>query len=352
MSTNPFISHKPVPISNNTGGSSRNGDSRLSQYNTNGGSSRPNTSTTGGDASSTLSIPRTETGSYSRSSIGSGNSESNSTSNHILPPEEEHPDEEPPPYTPEAEPGMSVAGMSNIPPHIQAQISMATGNSQTSNNNFQNHAHNQSHVNNSHPQSQTYHPPPHPPPPARPPRPTTASSSSPARPPRPQSSAFPGSNYHSYGQTNNSHNRPTTSQHQAYHHRPGNANTNHPPPQNPNLPFTYPPGYYCYKCNNTGIKLKNGLTCQDCYGRFARQGRNVQVIHSGQPSMFNPLAPFMGPTTSYVPYYPGQPPPRVVRPGDPSIGGTLCGRCRGRGMISDFFGDETCPTCRGVGRLL
>jgi hypothetical protein len=125
-----------------------------------------------------------------------------------------------------------------------------------------------------------------------------------------------------------------------------------PPPgrlnQGPSPPFQYPRGYWCPKCHNTSVKLKNGLPCQDCYARFARQSNNVVSV---------PPAPMLGPMRSFVPgiwgptsLYAG--PGRVVRPGDPAIGGILCGHCRGRGMINDLFFEDTCPTCRGLGRLL
>jgi len=47
------------------------------------------------------------------------------------------------------------------------------------------------------------------------------------------------------------------------------------------------------------------------------------------------------------------PGPTVVRPGDPRIGGRLCYRCHGEGMISLFIFDSTqCPACNGMGRIL
>ncbi|CAN6641541.1 proline-rich protein Hua1p [Trichomonascus vanleenenianus] len=134
----------------------------------------------------------------------------------------------------------------------------------------------------------------------------------------------------------------------SYSSRPSSSNSyNRAPPRNPNLPFQYPPGYWCYKCSNTGIKHKNGLSCQDCYARFAHQRTGPM------PVQFLPPAPTLfgfGPMPM-MPVGPGVA-PRVVRPGDPSIGGVLCGRCRGRGLITEFLFEETCPTCRGIGRLL
>ena len=43
----------------------------------------------------------------------------------------------------------------------------------------------------------------------------------------------------------------------------------------------------------------------------------------------------------------------VVQPGDPRIGGRICWRCDGQGMVSVFIFDrEQCPVCHGIGRLL
>lgn len=48
-------------------------------------------------------------------------------------------------------------------------------------------------------------------------------------------------------------------------------------------------------------------------------------------------------------------PPRgalVVSPGDSRIGGRLCWQCDGSGTIGFFLFEETCPSCRGTGRIL
>lgn len=232
-------------------------------------------------------------------SSGSNNNNNGDIVNgHHLPPDNDVPDEPPPPYTAE-DPQSTVIPSTNP--------------------------------------AQQYHPPPpgappshSAPPPQQPPRPSHQQQYHP--PPRPPPGNYPGS--HAYNSTYNGGQRP--------------------PRGNPNVPFHYPPGYHCRKCNNTGVKLKNGLSCQDCYSRFARQ-RNVQVMN--QPSPSNYFAPFGGGRFSSPPQIAtgppgGSGPPRVVRPGDPSIGGVLCGHCRGRGLVTEFIFDEaTCPTCRGVGRL-
>jgi hypothetical protein len=135
------------------------------------------------------------------------------------------------------------------------------------------------------------------------------------------------------------------------------------------VPWVYPRGYWCKKCHNTGVKLKNGLSCQDCYSRFARQNSNVQYVPPPQVMSYgwSPLGPLgyggyggygyggyggygYRPTTTII--TPVGPPGRVVQPGDPSIGGILCGNCRGRGQLYDLLGDYPCGTCRGIGRLL
>jgi hypothetical protein len=60
-----------------------------------------------------------------------------------------------------------------------------------------------------------------------------------------------------------------------------------------------------------------------------------------QPMMTVPMAP-VAPIT----------PRRYVAPGDPSMGGYLCGRCRGTGRVSVMLiDDDLCPVCRGVGRV-
>ncbi|KIY72911.1 hypothetical protein CYLTODRAFT_417426 [Cylindrobasidium torrendii FP15055 ss-10] len=43
---------------------------------------------------------------------------------------------------------------------------------------------------------------------------------------------------------------------------------------------------------------------------------------------------------------------RVVRPGDPSIGGRLCYRCGGSGTVFLLFLTDTCDACGGIGRIL
>ena len=159
-------------------------------------------------------------------------------------------------------------------------------------------------------------------------------------------SSYPGtSSSHTYGGKPSSSAPPPPQRYQA------------PPPRQQNrIPWVYPPNYHCYKCNNTGVKLKNGKSCKDCYQLFAHQ--NAAVVYQSTPSFFVP--PLFRPTipgfgSSYGPttvVRGANPSAVVVGPGDARIGGVMCGRCRGRGMISDIFGSMNCPTCRGIGRLV
>lgn len=149
---------------------------------------------------------------------------------------------------------------------------------------------------------------------------------------------------------------------------------------NPQLPFKYPKKYLCEKCNNTGKKVKNGKTCQDCYERFAPRNsyqsmssynsspfdffggtQTLTTYVPAQPS-YHPMGPQMGMGPpmmgGYAPMGYGPPPPHPpgapirVNPGDPRIGGVLCGRCRGSGMVHFLLDEELCPVCQGVGRIL
>lgn len=126
---------------------------------------------------------------------------------------------------------------------------------------------------------------------------------------------------------------------------------------NPSLPFQYPTRYLCDKCNNTGVKLKNGLACQDCYQLFAP--RNVtSTTYSSFPdfSLSSFMAPFSSSNFSvggpFAQGGSGSVQPIRVMPGDPRIGGVLCGRCRGSGMINYFLDSDLCNVCGGTGRIL
>lgn len=243
------------------------------------------------------------TSASSPSSAQAPSTQTQSLSAANLPAEESHPDEPPPPYTPVADEAESTVIPTQGPLILQR-------------------------------------PPDDPPASSSASRPPVSSGN--GRPMRP-----PGTNSHSSYSGANSMGGPSSNPH--YHRPPpGPPPGQMPPgphphsfggqmPRPPNTPFAYPPGYWCPKCHNTGIKLKNGLSCQDCYARFAGQSARLQYLPA--PSRFSNF--MSGPA----------PPGRVVQPGDPSIGGVLCGRCRGRGLVHDFIFEDTCPTCRGIGRL-
>ncbi|OBA19339.1 hypothetical protein METBIDRAFT_26574, partial [Metschnikowia bicuspidata var. bicuspidata NRRL YB-4993] len=110
---------------------------------------------------------------------------------------------------------------------------------------------------------------------------------------------------------------------------------------NPSLNFKYPRGYICDKCRNTGTKVKNGRSCQDCYSRFAPRNLSSQApITYSLPAFGFAPGGFAPPNV-----------PQYVQPGDPRMGGTMCGRCRGSGRTTFFLDKEICLVCGGVGRL-
>lgn len=102
-------------------------------------------------------------------------------------------------------------------------------------------------------------------------------------------------------------------------------------PVNPNTPWNYPPMYHCFKCLNTGIKLKNGLSCKDCWQLFGPRSSHIQPLR-------------------YLPE--GVVYSSNLTAGDPALGGVLCGACRGAGNIDFLLFNAQCPVCRGVGRVL
>lgn len=138
-----------------------------------------------------------------------------------------------------------------------------------------------------------------------------------------------------------------------------------PTPINPNpyLPWRYPSSHKCSKCENTGFRTKNGKPCKKCWPKFrpgvippssqAELERLVKNPPPPKPLNMNvrklppgavPLSPMGAPM--------GAPAiPQVVQPGDPRIGGVLCPRCRGRGMVHFFLDLERCSTCNGLGRV-
>ena len=181
----------------------------------------------------------------------------------------------------------------------------------------------------------------------------TGNSNTPPLPTRPQTH----SESHSYSYT--------TSQTQSEYYgappqppRPSNSN---------NLPFTYPPRYYCRKCRNTGYKIKNGHKCKTCWSKFytppppapAPPVTTVPVTAAPITVAVNPSGIVYGPVNPI----PGPPPnpaaaaaasnsnPIYVRPGDPRIGGFLCPSCNGTGQVRFLLDKVPCVDCHGVGRV-
>ncbi|KAF3987694.1 hypothetical protein FT663_03693 [Candidozyma haemuli var. vulneris] len=123
---------------------------------------------------------------------------------------------------------------------------------------------------------------------------------------------------------------------------------------NPHLPFKYPKGFLCEKCYNTGKKDKNGKPCKDCYRRFAKRN-NYSINPPGLSGPYMaPPQPMMMPGPPMMPgsYGPGPQMPMRVQPGDPRLGGTLCGNCRGTGQTWFLLDSDLCTVCGGLGRLL
>lgn len=141
------------------------------------------------------------------------------------------------------------------------------------------------------------------------------------------------------------------------------------PQQRPNIPWTYPKNFQCSKCHNTGYKLKNGKSCRSCWRKFApRNNVNVASTQSGYSgSSFGyyttPMSNFYQPMMGYgggafnIPVNGSMATsntgtPLVVRPGDPRLGGFVCGECRGTGRTSFFLDEDICTVCNGIGRII
>ncbi|CAR21743.1 Hua1p [Lachancea thermotolerans CBS 6340] len=197
-------------------------------------------------------------------------------------------------------------------------------------------------------------------PPAMPARPSTYTHRPPARPPRPVSSAGP-SGPSAYGASSPGPSAASSSSFQSYG---GSSYTAPAASQStrPSLPWTYPRGYYCTKCGNTGYKIKNGHSCKRCWRKFAHSSpsQNVQVTYGGYAPSYALYggAPTFGTVPMAMGVSPASPAPAsggaplVLRPGDPRIGGVTCGECRGSGRVRFLLDKEICPLCHGVGRVL
>lgn len=131
---------------------------------------------------------------------------------------------------------------------------------------------------------------------------------------------------------------------------------------NPYLPWQYPDTVkQCRKCANTGFETKKGKPCKRCWKDYRRgvtppltQAELERLVKNPPPpKRINPNVTQLPPGVAMLPPImgPGQNGPTVVRPGDPRIGGVLCPRCNGKGMVHFFLDKETCSVCRGMGRV-
>lgn len=166
----------------------------------------------------------------------------------------------------------------------------------------------------------------------------------PPRPPRPSKNSSSGG---AYGNS-------SSSSHSNGKARPQGSynNVSRPPVAPPTsnsrpIPWVYPTGFYCDKCHNTGYKIKNGHSCKSCWKRFANQ-QNVSYVsnpyYAPQAPIPMPMQPFMAPQQGVRPL--------MVRPGDPRLGGVLCGVCRGTGRTRFLLDEDLCTTCNGIGRII
>ncbi|KAM0787519.1 hypothetical protein ACM66B_003590 [Microbotryomycetes sp. NB124-2] len=167
--------------------------------------------------------------------------------------------------------------------------------------------------------------------------------------------------------------------------------------------LVYPKGFVCPKCSNTGYKpFKNRAgddsnhPCRKDWQKYGKPFQGALALsvnepaanyqrpirlpplpqqhHPPLPSPPPPLPPQAPMTMSPYGVQQYHPPPSamygapvqhgwgggvpsggaiVVRPGDPRIGGRLCYRCGGDGVVMGFlFDQDTCPMCFGSGRIL
>lgn len=195
----------------------------------------------------------------------------------------------------------------------------------------------------------------------------------PQKPPRPNKSSQTSINstnhhhsHHSASGSSSSRPRPPfvppSSSHQAkpsYKPPPPQHSQSMPPP-NSRIPWVYPSNFHCPKCNNTGYKLKNGKSCRSCWRRFAptnpisyNPGPAASMFVSPMGMMAPPAPQQYGYGYGY-PNHPMQYPQQklVVRPGDPRLGGVVCGECRGTGRVSFFLDEDICTLCNGLGRII
>lgn len=195
----------------------------------------------------------------------------------------------------------------------------------------------------------------------------------PQKPPRPNKTSHTSTNHHHHHNSHNSAGGSSTSRpkpppnsapssHQAKpsHRPPAPFQSQNIPSANSRIPWVYPSNFHCPKCNNTGYKLKNGKSCRSCWRRFAPTNP-ISYRPGPAASMFmSPMGMMAPPPPQQYGYnygYPNtQPQPQqrqlVVRPGDPRLGGVVCGECRGSGRVSFFLDEDICTLCHGLGRII
>ncbi|KAH9470677.1 hypothetical protein Pst134EA_004601 [Puccinia striiformis f. sp. tritici] len=197
-----------------------------------------------------------------------------------------------------------------------------------------------------------------------------------------------------YPQAQLNHHQPPPPHHH-YHHQPHQSHGLQAPPVSssshaaplpaPNEPTTVPTAgrpllyenrilvypyvngtaYFCPKCCNTGFKgfdpnrpcrKKQFLAEKQCWTKYGKSWSVVRLSPMTTPSSTYTLQRPLPPNDVVV-----TPPPLVVRPGDPRIGGRLCLNCNGSGqkieeltLFNVFTGgpnQEVCYSCRGTGRI-
>ncbi|KAA1093885.1 hypothetical protein PGT21_001935 [Puccinia graminis f. sp. tritici] len=121
-------------------------------------------------------------------------------------------------------------------------------------------------------------------------------------------------------------------------------------------PYVNGTAYFCPKCCNTGFKgFDPYRPCRKCWLKYGKPWQAVRLSPMTNSSPWTLQRP-LPPTQMAV-----NPPPLVVRPGDPRIGGRLCLNCNGSGQKMEELtlfnvllgggGQEVCPSCRGTGRI-
>ncbi|KAG7093620.1 hypothetical protein E1B28_007284 [Marasmius oreades] len=195
---------------------------------------------------------------------------------------------------------------------------------------------------------------------------------------------------------------------------PASANDNRPtqtpapghPLLNDGKLLVYPAGFTCRKCNNIGYKKADPRhPCKKCWSKYAKPFAGALSYSDFSPNastgsgttfqkplpMQNPAQPVgPGPSNGYpgaaahyqqshpppIPFHtsfpPHRPPPPlqhpsivvtgpgyrpyppgsiVYKPGDARIGGQMCWKCDGDGMVDMLFWEDRCDVCGGTGRI-